>query len=161
MKKIVTISEAIRLSDQLRNQGKHIVLAGGCFDILHIGHIRFLEKAKEQGDILFVMLESDATIKKQKGETRPIHVQTERATVLEAITMVDYVISLPFMTDNRQYDDLVSALKPAIIATTEGDSAAIHKERQAKENGAKVAYVLPYIENHSSSTIAAILQNEL
>ncbi len=69
MNKIISTEQAIKLSEKIRNEGKTIALAGGCFDILHIGHIEYLANAKKHGDVLFVFLESDENIKKIKGPT--------------------------------------------------------------------------------------------
>lgn len=161
MGKILNPNETIEISKNLQSEGKHIVLTGGCFDILHTGHILFLEKAKEHGDLLFVLLENDENIKQTKGEKRPINNQTDRATVLAALSMIDYVILLPYMDSNTSYDELISSIKPAIIATTEGDPGRIHKERQAKLVDAQLVDVVHKLENRSTSRIAKILENEL
>ncbi len=158
MDKILTIDQAIQLANKLNEQGKAIVLAGGCFDILHIGHITFLDKAKKQGDYLFVFVESDASIKRRKGHNRPINTQDDRTHILAHLMMVDYVIKLPEYTDNRKYDDLVIQIKPAIIATTAGDSNRSHKERQAKMVGAKVVDVTNAIKNKSTTKVIEILE---
>ncbi len=71
------------------------VLVGGCFDLLHFGHIKFLEEAKKSGDYLVVALESDENVRRTKGETRPIHTQEQRKAMLESLTCVDEVIMLP------------------------------------------------------------------
>ncbi len=161
MNKIVSPEEAANLSLQLRKETKTIVLAGGCFDILHIGHVTFLQKAKEHGDILIVLLESDAFIKNSKGENRPINTQSDRAHVLMAMTAVDYVLSLPDILKDSEYDKLILALKPAIIATTKADPTRIHKDRQAKLCGASVVEVNELIQNQSTTHIAKLLQKEL
>lgn len=158
--KIVTTEQAVNVSKELRNEGKKIVLAGGCFDILHLGHITFLEKAKEQGDVFFVLLESDENIKRTKGTMRPINTQTDRAKILSSLSMVDYVVTLPDITDNKLYDELVIHIKPAIIATTAGDANRSHKERQAEKIQAKVVDVTPPISNQSTSRLVSIF-NEL
>src|SRR6266700_465013 len=154
--KIVDIDEAISVSKQLSPTGEKLVLVGGCFDILHIGHIQFLQKAKDGGEILFVMLESDESIKSAKGEHRPLNPQADRATILASLIMVDYVIILPAVMTNQSYDELVIGLKPAIIATTIGDPSRVHKERQANQIGAKVVDVIPAIENQSTSRIVEL-----
>ena len=118
MDKILTPEQAVQEATKLNQEGKHIVLAGGCFDILHIGHITFLDKAKEQGDSLFVLIEHDENIKKTKGPGRPINSQDDRAKILASLSVVDYVVKLPAIIDNKLYDNLVIQLKPAIIATT-------------------------------------------
>lgn len=157
---ILTIPQIPKEIEKLQNKNKSIVLVGGCFDIIHLGHIRFLQKAKEQADILIVLLESDEKIKKLKGETRPLHTQTERAEILANIRSVDYIILLPDQTTNQTYEDLVKKIKPAIIAATQNDPGRIYKERQAEQIGAKVAYVIDYIPNKSTSTIVKNIYNE-
>src|SRR5262245_40855320 len=127
MDKTLSADKAIQISTKLNNQGKRIVLAGGCFDILHIGHIAFLQKAKEQGDVLFVLIEHDETIKKSKGENRPINSQEDRSKILSHIDIIDYVVLLPNVKNDKTYDDLVINIKPAIIATTAGDININHK----------------------------------
>ena len=132
------------------NEGTR-VLAGGCFDLLHPGHLSFLKKAKEQGDLLFLLLESDDMIKKSKGNNRPHQDQQIRAENLAQTQIVDYVILLPEEMDNNEYDKLVSLIKPAIIATTKGDPYRYHKERQALLVGGKVVDVIDRISNFSTS----------
>lgn len=129
------------------------VLVGGCFDVLHPGHIIFLQKAKATGDQLVVLLESDRKLKKIKGIKRPVHSQKMRALMLKALKFVDRVIMLPFMETERQYDDFVKKIKPDIIATTLGDPENHHKKRTAKLVGAKLKYVTKIIGNHSTSRI--------
>lgn len=139
--------------DDLHRQGKKIVLAGGCFDILHVGHVAFLEKAKGQGDVLVVLLESDEHIHKIKGANRPVNSLHDRAIVLEALRAVDIVVLLPTVMDNTTYDSLISLIKPAIIATTTGDPNRQHKERQAKQIGAVVIDVIDRLPAHSTSSV--------
>jgi len=158
MNKILTTDQAIKLTRDLSNKGKIIVLAGGCFDILHIGHIEYLTNAKKQGDVLFVFLESDESIKNIKGQNRPINTQKDRAIILASLEMVDYVIPLPIFKKDKEYDGLVISIKPAIIATTKGDSSKTHKERQAGQIGAKVVDVTEEVNNQSTSRLIDILK---
>jgi rfaE bifunctional protein nucleotidyltransferase chain/domain len=160
MNKILTEKQAIRLAEQLNEQSKDIVLVGGCFDILHLGHILFLEKAKEKGEILFVWIEPDETIRQRKGEHRPIHTQQERAQVIAALACVDYVILLPHFTTNVEYDNLVKNIKPAIIAATEGDPEIMHKQRSAKAAGAQIIYVTKNIKGKSTTRLAELVAQE-
>ena len=159
--KTLSIPEAIQYSEDLRAAGKRIVLAGGCFDILHVGHLSFLEKAKTHGDALFILLESDEAIKIIKGEKRPINPQQDRAKVLASLTMTDHIIKLNGILKNEEYDKLILALKPAIIATTKADPQRRHKERQAALSGAKVVDVTEMINTTSTTKIADLLQKEL
>ena len=158
MNKILSPDQVSKIAQTLHKQNKSIILAGGCFDILHIGHITFLEKAKKQGDILILFVENDETIHKQKGPDRPFNSQHDRATILAHLTMVDYVIPLPAFTDNIEYDDLVKQIKPAIIATTVGDPARKHKERQAKLVGGRVVDVVPELHNQSTTRLIKLVQ---
>src|SRR5664279_2300284 len=111
MKRIVNTEQAIKISKKLKREGKKLVLTGGCFDILHVGHIKFLTAAKKRGDVLFILLESDKNVEKFKGENRPINSQGERATVLSSLRPVDYVIILEEMRTNSDYDKLIINLK--------------------------------------------------
>ncbi len=160
MNKILKVNEVIKVAKQLREQGKSIVLVGGCFDILHAGHVTFLEHAKQQGDFLVVLLESDETIQSTKGENRPIHTQIDRAKVLAALRVVDYIVLLKVLKTDRAYDNLLCKIKPTIIATTKGDPNRTHKERQAKLINAKVSDVMERIENTSTTKLAKLLTKD-
>lgn len=151
--------ETIR--QQLSQESKRVVLTGGCFDILHVGHITLLENAKKTGDVLFVMLESDEAIKEKKGMDRPIHTQKQRAHMLAAIRFVDYIIMLPSSMSNTDYDNLVKKVSPHIIAATSEDPNTFHKERQAKLIGAKVVFVNQLMKNISTTSILQQLTKEL
>lgn len=153
MNKMIDINKAIEVSSKLRKQKKKIVVAGGVFDILHLGHIKFLENARKRGDLLFLILESDEAVKKFKGKNRPINRQKDRAQVLSALNTVDYIINLPGIFKNEEYDKLMADLKPAILATTLADPNKSHKIRQAQKIGAKVIEVINRIPNKSSSII--------
>jgi rfaE bifunctional protein nucleotidyltransferase chain/domain len=158
MDKIISFAEASELSIKLQKQQKTIVLAGGCFDILHIGHLTFLEEAKKHGDILVVLVEADETITKAKGPKRPINTQQDRAQLLAALRIVDFVVLLTPQMDNQAYDNLVIAVKPAIIATTQGDKNRHHKERQAALVGAQVMDVTEPIKDKSTTHVVNLLR---
>src|SRR5690348_2713653 len=102
METILSIQQAIILSQQQRQEGKKIVLAGGCFDMLHIGHITFLKNARKKGDALFVMIESDESVKMRKGIDRPIHTQSQRAELVAALRFVDAAICIPFFSTHEE-----------------------------------------------------------
>lgn len=141
------------LVKEFKKSSKSIVLVGGCFDVLHPGHVIFLEQAKRLGDLLIVLVESDEKIKKIKGINRPIHNQRERAIVLKALKFVDSVVLLPFIETDKEYDAIIKKIKPDIIAATKGASDNYHKERVAKLVGAKLKYVTKMIGTHSTSKI--------
>lgn len=160
MKSIIELKEIEKLSKTLHQEGKKVVLVGGCFDLLHYGHISFLTEAKKQGDILIVLLESDTRIQQLKGAERPLHTQSQRATMLIAIKDVDYVVLLPDVMNYQSYDNIVKQLQPAIIAITRGSESLQYIDRQAKENNAMLYFVDP-IENLSTSRIVELLEKEM
>jgi rfaE bifunctional protein nucleotidyltransferase chain/domain len=160
MSKIITVEKAIKLSGKLRKEGKVIVLTGGCFDVLHLGHIKFIEAAKKKGDLLFVFVESDEKVRELKGKNRPINNQAERAEVLAAIQFVDYVIKIPFFEENSSYDKLITKLHPSIIAITKESAALKHAQRQAQGINAQVVEVIGLINDKSTSKIAKIIADE-
>lgn len=136
--------------------GKRVVLVGGCFDLLHYGHIRFLDQAKKHGNWLVVALESDENTRRMKGPSRPIHTQQQRKRMLEALGCVDEVIDLPPMTTDRQYFDFVKKLSPQVIAVTEGDPIFTKKQQQATAVGAELV-IIPKIHTPSTSQLAKLL----
>ena len=153
MAEIISINKVVIVSNSLKKQGKSVVLVGGCFDILHPGHVIFLEKAKKTGDILIVLLESDEKVRILKGVNRPIYNQKDRAKVLSALRAVDYVVMLPFMKKDREYDELITSIKPDVIAVTSKDKNLIHHQRAAKLAGAQLKQVTKVIGNYSTSSL--------
>lgn len=118
-----------------------IVLTGGCFDILHYGHIHFLKEAKKKGGYLIILLESDETTKRLKGTGRPIHNQKQRREILESLKFVDKVISLPVMKHDEDYKKIVAKIKPDVIAITAGDTMKNKKLEYAISVGAKLVEI--------------------
>lgn len=153
MAEIIPISKIGNLSDKLKKQGKAVVLVGGCFDLLHPGHVIFLEKAKKAGDILIVLLESDEKIRAIKGIERPIHSQAERAKALSALAPVDYIVPLPYLKEDFEYDRLILRIKPDIIAATLKSENTRHYRRTAQLTGAKLKFVTKVISGHSTSSL--------
>ncbi len=135
---------------------KKVVLVGGCFDLLHYGHIKFLKEAKKYGDYLVIALESDENVRRMKGDSRPIHTQPKRKEMLEAVSVVDEVISLPPMTTDLEYADLVKRIKPHIIAVAEGDPIVDKKKQHAQTVGAQLV-TIPKIPTPSTSQLAKLL----
>lgn len=117
------------------------MLVGGCFDVLHFGHINFLKKARELGNHLIIALESDKNIKRLKGAGRPIHNQNQRKEALESLRFVDEIIILKDKMTDQDYFDLVDKVRPCQIAVTKGDPLIDKKRAQAKRIGAKVSEI--------------------
>jgi len=108
---IVSLKKLKSIVEKLKKQNKKIVFTNGCFDIIHIGHITLLKKAKSLGDILVVGLNSDESVKKLKGKERPIVPQNERAKILDSIKYVDYVVVFDELTPYK----VITEIKPDII----------------------------------------------
>ena len=108
---IKTLDEIITLSTELKSRGKKIVFTNGCFDLLHAGHVRYLETAKSFGDVLILGLNSDRSTTALKGKNRPINTQIDRAYILAALEAADYVV---IFDEDTPYD-LIKAIKPHIL----------------------------------------------
>ena len=108
---IKTLEEITTLSKELKKRGKKIVFTNGCFDILHVGHVKYLEEAKSYGDVLILGLNSDESVRRLKGETRPINNEEDRAYILASLEAVDYVVKF---YDDTPYD-LIEAVAPHIL----------------------------------------------
>lgn len=108
--KVKTEEELLPIVEHLREEGKVIVFTNGCFDILHVGHVRVLQEAKSLGDVLIVGLNSDTSVRKLKGGGRPIVPEEERAEMLVALECVDYVV----IFDEHEPSRIMSVLKPDI-----------------------------------------------
>ena len=106
-----SISEGAELATAFRRDGKRIVFTNGVFDILHPGHLRYLRHARSLGDILIVGLNSDASVRRNKGPERPINTQEERAEILEALECVDVVV----LFDADTPAGIISAIQPDVL----------------------------------------------
>ncbi len=111
MGKVVSRSELVSMRVQLRNEGKKVVFTNGCFDILHRGHIDYLTKAKALGDVLIVGVNADDSVRRLKGDARPIVEQEDRAAVLAALAAVDYVC----LFEEDTPAELIRAIVPDIL----------------------------------------------
>lgn len=137
MDKVLSYENIEKDIEKIKKQGK-LVLVGGCFDVLHPGHIFFLNEAKKQGNTLVVMLEGDQSIRKRKGKDRPINTKRTRIETLLNLKTVDYVLPLPHLKTDLEYSALVKIFEPDIIAMTVGDPAYNKKVEQAKTVKGKV-----------------------
>ncbi|MEK6691806.1 MAG: D-glycero-beta-D-manno-heptose 1-phosphate adenylyltransferase [Nitrospirota bacterium] len=138
-----------KILDILRRKGKKIVFTNGCFDLVHIGHVRYLEKARGFGDILVVAINTDSSIKRIKGRERPITPQGERAEVLASLGCVDYVT---FFNEDTPYE-LIEMLRPGILVKG-GDwkKKDIVGSDIVEGSGGRV-YAIPYIRGASTTGI--------
>jgi len=147
--KIVTAAALKRKLPGLRGAGKKIAFTNGCFDILHAGHVSYLEKAKKSSRILVVGLNSDRSIRRIKGPKRPINPQTHRARVLAALTCVDFVVLFNTETPYQ----LIKALQPDIlIKGADWKAAEVVGSDVVKARGGKIE-LLKYVSNCSTTNI--------
>ncbi len=109
--KVKTVRAMKSTIARLKAQGKKVVFTNGCFDLLHVGHIRYLKRAKKQGHVLVVGLNTDRSVRLIKGEKRPIVSQQERAEVLSALEVVDYVV----LFDEPDPFHLIETLRPNVL----------------------------------------------
>jgi rfaE bifunctional protein nucleotidyltransferase chain/domain len=136
--KFKPLPELRRIIDKERASGRTIVLANGCFDLFHVGHIRYLRAAKALGDLLVVAVNSDSSVRKLKGKGRPVLAQKERVEILSAFSFVDYVTTFREPTVSR----VLLALKPDIHAKGSDYTRETVPERDTvKSYGGRVAIV--------------------
>ena len=135
----------------LREGGACVVFTNGCFDILHAGHVRYLMAARALGDILILGLNSDASVRRLKGETRPVNSEADRAEVVGALTSVDYVVI--FGEDTAE--ELITKVQPAVYAKG-GDYTieTLPEARIVERYGGKVAFI-PLVEGKSTTGMIA------
>lgn len=146
---IIKRNELEQVCNLIREKGLKIVFTNGCFDIIHSGHVRYLYQAKSLGDILLVGLNSDDSVKRLKGKSRPINMQNDRAIVLSALEMVDYVCI--FEEDTPL--ELIKVVKPDILVKG-GDykREEIVGANFVESYGGKVE-IIPFIEGKSTTNI--------
>jgi rfaE bifunctional protein nucleotidyltransferase chain/domain len=146
--KFMPLPELRRTIAAERARGRTIVLANGCFDLFHVGHIRYLRAAKKMGDILVVAINSDSSVRRLKGKGRPILPQKERVEILAAFSFVDYVTSFKEPTVSR----VLLALKPDVHAKGSDYTRATVPERDTvRSYGGRVAIVGgPKVRNTST-----------
>ena len=149
VEKIKDILSLIPLRQGLKDHQKMVVFTNGCFDILHTGHIHLFREAKKLGDVLFVAVNDDSSIKKIKGSNRPIFPLEERMEVLEAITDIDYIVSFSEETPK----EIISSLLPDVLVKG-GDwkPDEVVGKKQVEQVGGKVV-TIPYLPLHSSTDI--------
>ncbi|MGH7333616.1 MAG: adenylyltransferase/cytidyltransferase family protein [Candidatus Rokuibacteriota bacterium] len=152
---LLTLEEAAVAADRLRLEGRRIVLANGCFDLLHVGHLRYLWAARALGDTLFVGINSDAAVQRLKGAGRPLMPARERAEILVSLRPVDHVV----VFDDDTADRLVAAVRPAVHAKgTDYTAGNVPEGATARALGATVAIVGDPKDHSTRDLIALIVE---
>lgn len=147
--KVVNQNRLASIADVLREQGRRLVLTNGCFDLLHVGHVRYLQSARALGDALAVAINGDDSVRALKGEGRPLNSENDRAEIVAALECVDYAVIFPEVRVTR----LIEKVRPAIYAKG-GDytPASLNSEEHAalEKIGAEIR-ILPFEPGHSTS----------
>jgi D-glycero-beta-D-manno-heptose 1-phosphate adenylyltransferase len=147
------LDEAGALAARLRAEGKRVVLANGCFDLLHVGHVRYLAAARRLGDVLFVGLNGDASVARLKGPGRPLLAAAERAELLAALRSVDYVV----LFDDDTADTLVRRLRPDVHAKgTDYTEASVPERESVRAVGGSIA-IAGDLKAHSTRDMIRIV----
>lgn len=140
----------------LKKNGKRIVFTNGCFDILHIGHARYLAAARALGDILVVAVNSDASVQRLKGPDRPVNCEQDRAEMLLALQSVDYVV---IFEEDTPYNVISDILPDVLVKGGDWPEASIVGADIVKQHGG-VVRSLPFIEGRSTTTIIKKIQKK-
>jgi D-glycero-beta-D-manno-heptose 1-phosphate adenylyltransferase len=154
--KLLTSSQLPAWREALRQSGKRLVVTNGCFDLLHVGHVHYLEQARALGDALLIGVNADASVRQLKGPERPLNTETDRARVLAALECVDGVLVFPEMRADR----FLAESKPDIYV--KGGDYTLETinpdERRAVEGaGGKIAFI-PFVEGKSTTGLISKIQ---
>ena len=156
MSRVLNRKEASELIEKLKKEGKKIVFTNGCFDILHVGHMTYLEEAKTFGDYLFVGINSDDSVRRLKGSTRPINAEMDRAELLAGLKSVDYTVI--FSEDTPV--EIISELKPSIhIKGGDYKKEELPETKVVESYGGEV-FIVSLVEGKSTSNVVKKIQNK-
>ena len=149
--KIKTLEEMLQVRSELRAQGRKLVFTNGCFDLLHVGHVRYLNQARALGDALVVAINSDRSVRENKGKSRPLVPEAERAEVLSALACVDYVT----IFDEATPQSVIDAIVPDVLVKGAdwGLSEIVGRETVEKAGG--VVRNITLVPGRSTTSIVA------
>ena len=147
--KLKNLSALARIVGNIKKRGQKVVFTNGCFDILHAGHVEYLSKARKMGDILVIGLNSDSSVKKLKGDNRPINNELDRARVLSALYFIDYVT----IFNEKTPESLIKKLKPDyLVKGGDWNEEKIAGADFVKSYGGKVR-IVPFVAGYSTSSV--------
>lgn len=156
MGQVLRRENVAKFVENLHTIGKTVVVTNGCFDILHVGHVRYLQKTKTFADYLIVLLNSDKSVRAIKGESRPINNENDRAEILCALSCVDYVV----LFDETSPRNLLDEIKPDVY--TKGADYTMETLPEAdimRKNGTRVEFI-EFVEGKSTTGIINKMNNE-
>lgn len=155
MNKILPRDVIRKKLDALRKKGKKIAFTNGCFDILHVGHVRYLREAKKTADILILALNSDSSVRSIKGDKRPLVTESERAEVISALEFIDFVTIFDELTPL----ELIKYLKPdVLIKGGDWPEEKVVGRDEVKQWGGRVA-IIPEVQGKSTTNIVEKIKN--
>jgi rfaE bifunctional protein nucleotidyltransferase chain/domain len=152
--KILTVDQMRAERDRFVSEGKTLVFTNGCFDILHRGHVTYLTFARNQGDALVVGVNSDASVKTNKGDNRPINSQEDRAYVLASLRAVDYVV----IFDQKEPRKLIARILPQVLVKGRDWAHYVSGREVVEANGGKVVLADMVAGRSTTGTIERIVQ---
>lgn len=136
--KLIQKTQLSEIRRSLKSEGKKVVSTNGCFDILHLGHLQYLEKAKKLGDVLICAINSDLSVKKLKGPNRPIHSEEIRAQQLAALESVDYVVVFSELTP----ESILELIQPDLhVKGGDYNPDQLPEKRVVEKHGGKVSCI--------------------
>lgn len=154
--RIMTADELAEVRDRMDREGRRLVLTNGCFDLLHVGHVRYLQQARSLGDALAVALNGDRSVRELKGEGRPLNAELDRAEVLAALRCVDYVV----IFGDKRATKLLRMVRPHIYAKGgdyKPDTLDSDERRALEEAGAQIE-ILPLVPGRSTTSLLEKMQ---
>jgi len=154
MSNIKTREEIKKIRTQLKSEGKKVVFTNGCFDLIHSGHVDYLVKAKEMGDVLFLALNSDSSIRNIKGDKRPILKQDERAFIVSNLKPVDYVT---FFEEDTPAEIIGDLIPDVLVKGADWQIDKIVGRQVVEANGGEVK-TIQFVSDQSTSNIIKIIK---
>lgn len=149
MGQVIKLDKLLKTVQELKSRNQIIVTTNGCFDIIHVGHVRYLSQAKALGDVLIIALNTDESVKKLKGPTRPLNHEQDRAEVLSSLNMVDYVV----LFNEETPSELLSRIKPDIhVKGGDYDIDTLPEAKIIQDAGGKIVFI-PFVEGKSTTKI--------
>ena len=153
--KLIPRADAAALGERLRQQGRKVVFANGCFDLFHVGHVRYLEGAAREGDVLVVGVNSDRSVRQLKGEGRPLLPEDARAELLAAMECVDYVV----IFDDLTAENILRDLRPDVHCKgTDYTEASVPEREVVRSWGGRVVIVGDPKDHSTRDVLARIAQ---
>ncbi|MGC1870647.1 MAG: adenylyltransferase/cytidyltransferase family protein [Acidobacteriaceae bacterium] len=152
--KVITVEEMRAERDKLVSQGKQLVFTNGCFDILHRGHVTYLTFARNQGDALVVGLNTDAPVRANKGDNRPINSERDRAFILGSLRAVDFVV----LFGDKEPKDIIAKILPQVLVKGSDWAHYVSGREVVEANGGRVVLADMVEGRSTTNTIQRILQ---